>query len=283
MLISRIITRTPPKWMSSFSYLLILMLSFFILLLSVSQLDVLKYKKMVLSLQYVLGITPNGYDNDLLPLNSSMVLQEYSNENTTAIVAKALTDNSRINFQDLAQSQLLGNAINNIGITITQDLTNEVQAGIIDIQTNMDSIVMCLNEKYSFESGLATIKNDSYPALYKIANIIAQTPGLVTVAGFTDDVPMQNSNFHDNWELSAMRACKVLSVLLENTANDPQRFTLIANAANHPLYPNNSMANRTKNRRVEITLVNPQEQKIPDHKNIKMLDVPNDAIDSDNT
>lgn len=257
-----------PQWMTSFTYLLILLLSFFILMLSASEIDAQKYKKIIIAFEQIFGVSINiDHQNSL---HASSVLQKYSTANTS-IAVKTIVDNAPYTFPDLAHSQSSTNVTNNVGLSISQDLIAEIKSGMLDVQSNPDSVTIRLNEQYSFESGSANIKNDLYPALNKISSIISKTPGKITVAGFTDDVPMQNTTFHDNWELSALRAYIVLSILVANEANDPARFTLIANGSNKPLYPNNSINNRSKNRRVEITLIQ-EEVKIDTAKKISVID-----------
>jgi chemotaxis protein MotB len=244
-----------PKWMTHFSYLAILLVSFLVLMLSFSQIDVIKYKKIAQTFEHILGNQQyTGQENQNL-LTSSIILQEYSiDNNKTPIVVKTIANNSKAQFQDLNQTQAMASATNTLGNAISEQLTTEIESQIIDISANENTLIMRITEKYSFESGSSQIKPDLIPILNKISTFIAETPGNITVAGFTDDVPIQNSNFHDNWQLSCLRAYEILNVILNYKNNDPSRFTLVANAENRPLYSNNSIDNRNKNRRVEITL-----------------------------
>ena len=90
--------------------------------------------------------------------------------------------------------------------------------------------------------------------LQKIAKSTNSIPGSIKITGHTDSSKMSNEIFSSNWELSSRRALAVANVMFETEGFDSTRVIVQSAGANMPKYPNDSPANRKKNRRVEITI-----------------------------
>jgi len=87
--------------------------------------------------------------------------------------------------------------------------------------------------------------------LERIGQALLQVPGPVLVVGHTDNVPMRSLRFSSNWDLSRQRAASVAE-LLASITDASGRFQAEGRADTEPLVPNDSAANRARNRRVEI-------------------------------
>ncbi|WP_308116338.1 OmpA family protein [Paenibacillus lautus] len=75
------------------------------------------------------------------------------------------------------------------------------------------------------------------------------------VAGHTDNVPIRNSEFESNWELSQKRALRFMDILLQNNKMDPKRFQIVGLGEFRPKTTNTTSEGRAMNRRVEVSLV----------------------------
>src|SRR5690606_12073161 len=106
-----------------------------------------------------------------------------------------------------------------------------------------------------FDSGSADISTASMRALDKIARVVGDTDRRLIIEGHTDDLPIRTSQFPSNWELSAARATRILRYLSQRHQIPPARLTAIAYADQKPVAPNDSEANRSRNRRIEIMIV----------------------------
>ena len=91
--------------------------------------------------------------------------------------------------------------------------------------------------------------------IQEMAGLIVSNDGQVTVAGHTDNVPISTDRFRSNWDLSTARAVSVAHELLENAPLDEARFVVIGHADTRPLAPNDTVENRARNRRVDISIV----------------------------
>ena len=124
----------------------------------------------------------------------------------------------------------------------------------LSIRWHQRRLIVTLGEKIMFRVGKANLLSDFQPTLKQIAKLIAPRRGYrVSVAGHTDNTPINNSQFPSNWELSAARAVNVAKFLILNGV-DPERVSIEGHSAYRPLRANDSSLNKQSNRRVEITL-----------------------------
>jgi len=63
------------------------------------------------------------------------------------------------------------------------------------------------------------------------------------------------SRFPSNWELSTYRAIAVVKYFVYKRGYHPTRLSAIGHGEYHPLVPNNTAANRSKNRRIELAIL----------------------------
>jgi chemotaxis protein MotB len=144
---------------------------------------------------------------------------------------------------------------------VLQTVSEKVKKNV-SIRWNQKRLVMVLGERIVFNVGEADLLPDFKPALQRIAEFISSHKGYtVTVAGHTDDTPINTAQFPSNWELSAIRAVNVAKFMISNGVN-PHRISTEGYSAYRPLHPNTTAQNRHINRRVEITLIKAQENEI---------------------
>ena len=104
-----------------------------------------------------------------------------------------------------------------------------------------------------FASGSSEVRADSVPLLLGIADALNQVQGRVVVIGHSDNIPIKSLRYPSNWVLSEARANAVRQILASRVA--PGRLSAEGVAETQPVAPNDSSANRARNRRVEITLM----------------------------
>jgi type VI secretion system protein ImpK len=134
-------------------------------------------------------------------------------------------------------------------------LEREIKEGLVTVRDEPDRSIVILRGDGLFESGSNVIKDAYQPVLARIATALNTVEGKVLVAGFTDNVPIRTLRFPSNWELSRARAEGVKANLAQTTPLG--RITAEGRGEADPLAPNDSSANRSRNRRVEITLLLP--------------------------
>lgn len=137
---------------------------------------------------------------------------------------------------------------------LTAALKKEIEADMIEVEAHDQSITIRIKDKGSFSSGTARLTDDFIEILEIIADELSKTKGNITVAGHTDDIPINTSRFRSNWALSSARAVAVTHELLLDERMNKSRFSIQAFADAKPLVENDSAENRAKNRRVEIVI-----------------------------
>lgn len=123
----------------------------------------------------------------------------------------------------------------------------------IDVILNESSVSFRISSEILFPSGEALLQQGGYDVLDQLIPLLTEVDYRISIAGHTDDVPIQTLQFPSNWELSSARAGSVVRYL-QSQGIDPARLTAIGHGSTQPLADNNSNSGRATNRRVELTL-----------------------------
>ncbi len=266
-----------PAWVMTFADLMSLLMCFFVLLLSFSEMDVAKFKQMAGSMKEAFGVQRLIKAKEI-PKGTSVIAREFSpgkpdptaiasvRQQTTADLQRQLKINDQqVDDGNATGTTTKGAAGNLVRVEVappdpdTSELrkafASEIEDGSLDIGTEGQRIVIRIQEKGSFPSGRAALLPQFAPVLGRIGKVLKRTPGQVVIAGHTDDVPIHTKRFRSNWELSAARAVTVIHHLAKVTGIGHERFLVEGHADTRPLAPNDSAANRARNRRVEIVII----------------------------
>ena len=124
---------------------------------------------------------------------------------------------------------------------------------VFSVEYLQDRVEMNLGNVLLFEVGKAALKTKAKDILMKVNEVLESANSLVIVEGHTDDVVIKSDKYPSNWELSSARAAAVVRFLVEKGIPG-DRCKVIGMSKYQPLAPNTSIQNRSKNRRVKITL-----------------------------
>ena len=137
---------------------------------------------------------------------------------------------------------------------LAQSLQGQISAGQIELSELKGKMMVKLKDKILFSSGSAKIGREGKVALDAVAEAFKDLKGKnVIVAGYTDDVPIGKSGYHDNWDLSSARAASVVRHLASKGIN-PQTLGAAGFSEYRPLASNDTPEGRSQNRRIEIAL-----------------------------
>jgi chemotaxis protein MotB len=257
-----------PPWIVTFADLMVLLMCFFVLMLSFSEMDPAKFKLMSGSLQEAFGVQAEVTATEP-PKGTSLDAKEFSPgvpEPTDQHEVRQHTVDSDMNTLDLGLQQRLRElkAQEDAADQQTQQLRaifrQEIDDGKLLIRQDGTNVTIQLLEKDSFSSGSATLETGSLGTLAKIGSLVSAMTGAITVAGHTDNVPVRAGGiYRSNWDLSAARAASVGHELLA-AGLDPSRLMVTGHADTQPRAPNDSAANRALNRRVDVTFANGRDR-----------------------
>ncbi len=140
------------------------------------------------------------------------------------------------------------------GKQIRQELSSEINNGMMELEVKEHRIILRIKEKGSFRSGSANVIKPFKDITKKIGSVFSDFNGKIVVAGHTDNIPIRTQRFRSNWELSSSRAVSVIHELSRNKLLSKKRFQIEAYADTKPVDSNKTSNGRARNRRVEIIL-----------------------------
>ncbi|HEB85054.1 MAG TPA: flagellar motor protein MotB [Bacteroidetes bacterium] len=210
-----------PAWMVTYGDMMTLLLTFFVLIVSFSSVEQVKFKAAISSIQEGLGMWPENAG--ILP---SIVMKE---------MAKRAQQQSEM-VEDISE------ALEQIGMIES-----------VEVYTTPSGVRLIISNNTLFESGQADLKPEFLSLLAEIAATIKAKPySEVRVEGHTDNVPIHTSQFPSNWELSAARALAVTKYFVFRGGLDPKKLSAVGYGEYRPRATNATPNGRARNRRVEI-------------------------------
>lgn len=263
-------------WIMTFADLMSLLMCFFVLLLSFAELDIMKFKAIAGSMKLAFGVQREIRAIEV-PKGTSLVAQEFSAgkpEPTVISEVRQKTmdeDKQSLEFTDALVDDPDGTSpeesdggdtreleqVRMQAERLVESLQDEIDQGMIQVETEDLSIVIRIREKGSFPSGRARFDPAFAAVITKLRESLGEIPGTIVVAGHTDDVPISTRQYRSNWDLSSARAVTVVHSLLEGGDLEAERFVVEGHGEAHPLVPNDTRENRALNRRVEIIIRQP--------------------------
>ncbi len=198
-----------------------------------------------------------------IPKGTSVVAQEFSpgtpNPSAISDVRQFTIDSNRSTLDALSRELKEIKETREHARRLRMALEEEIKEGSVSIMTEGMKVIVHIKENTSFESGFAEVRTEFLPALTKIARLIDNNSGEVSISGHTDNVPIANDQFRSNWELSTSRAVSVAHEFMQLSEINPEKIIVTGHADTRPTAPNDTAENRAKNRRVEISILRGNE------------------------
>ena len=266
-----------PLWMATFADLMSLLVCFFVLIISMSEIDVIRYKKVAGSMKDAFGVQQDIVTYDI-PKGTSIIALEFSPGKPEPTIKKIIQQDT---VDPTRPSLKIGNPDNPIEVqpetlqklleeeeerqeqrqqteadaaVLTELLEEEINEGKIDVETDGPTIIIKIRERGSFTSGSATLDPGFLPTLNTIGTALGEISGEIVVEGHTDNIPINSVQFPSNFALSAGRALSVTSVFLDDPNISMDRLSLRGYGEVRPEDTNATRAGRARNRRVEIKI-----------------------------
>ena len=252
-----------PAWMATFSDLMNLLLCFFVILFSMSSVDVAKYEEVAASLSKSFSIFNGGKssigEGQML---STGVTQLTDLGEQTSELGKASEEEAVDNADPLkeAREKLEEEKKSDIDQLYEQVVnateTNKVEQYVkVSIDDAYNYVCLTLSGSVLFDSGSAEIVKKSLPILNRVGSILkTYDDHLIYIEGHTDNVPIHNSKYSSNNELSWARADSVWNYMVDKKKLDPVTLVSAGRSEYEPIASNKTEEGRSKNRRVTIKI-----------------------------
>lgn len=266
-----------PAWMATYGDLVTLLLCFFVLLFSMSSVDVAKFKAAMSSFADQIDVLPGGTaltDGELLSNGISQLNDiQVTFSGGMALNTEGDSTSPSGDSEDTSESDSSSSNSSTDSTDSTQDpyklageIAQEFKDQIVDkgfaenvsISYTANYVKFTLQGEFLFDSGKANLKSDATQLIGVIADIIKedQYKGYdVQIEGHTDNLSINSAQFPNNWILSSYRAFAVLDELIKNHGFDPEKVAATGYGEFRPIESNDTSEGRAANRRVEIKVV----------------------------
>jgi chemotaxis protein MotB len=252
-------------WAIPYGDLMTLLLAFFVVMYAISSVNQGKYRVLSDSLQAAFRgdprtLAPVEVGNRMAgPGPGPQVKAELSPELTPGTpgavvshveVVSVKPDLDRAGGQDENAAQEL----EQVASEMERAMADLIDKDLVEVRRHGLWVEVEVRTDLLFASGMAQLGSNATRVLQQMADTVKPFPNPIRVEGHTDDVPIRNSSFNSNWELSAARAATVVH-LFTDRGIDPKRLSVIGLGQYRPLQPNTTPAGRNANRRVVLVIL----------------------------
>lgn len=219
------------RWLLTYADLITLLMIFFVLLYTISNINAKKFADLSASMSKA-----------LLGQNSGKILGEAVGQ---LPIKESLSQ----------QVQIEAHNIQNAQQQIEKLIKENGLAGKVEVSQESRGLIISLKEALLFKSGSATITPEARVIVVKVGKILSMLPNQMRIEGHTDNLPIHTAAFPSNWELSTGRATNVVKLLINEVGMKPERFSAAGYGEYRPITSNNHEFNRARNRRVDIVVL----------------------------
>lgn len=223
------------RWLVSYADFITLLFAFFVVMYSVSSVNEGKYRTVSESIKTAL--------NPINSIPASRLPFTVGNAKPKTIPSDSVSTNDPV-------IRRMREILTRINPNLKGDIS-EVKI----TETGRGTIMISLPESILFQSGEARVRSEALPFLKALAEVLIEMDRHVRIIGHTDNVPIRTAQFPSNWELSAGRAVMVVRIFSELYGVPVSHLSATGFADAKPLESNDTSAGRTKNRRVEILIL----------------------------
>lgn len=241
------------SWLVPYADILTLLLALFIVLFAMSSVNAQKFVifSRTFNQMFAGGTGILNYNSavSLDNANGETAKNPNTNQNQRQNPKPAQSNQSK--SAQLQQQQQMYALLSKMNSSIAKnDLSNKLEVGLTS-----EGLLVTIRDDVLFDSGSADVRPQDIKTAREISNLLVMDPPRnIIISGHTDNVPISNSKYSSNWELSVMRAVNFMKVILQNKQLDPKYFSAKGYGEYQPVASNATPDGRAKNRRVEILI-----------------------------
>ncbi len=224
------------RWLVSYSDFITLLMVLFVVLYSMSQVDIQRYKQLAQSLSVAFGGGPDRVVDPGIDKSGGANEEKQS----APIVIPGIPKESV--------------TANEVAGQLTNMLSYAKLSGVVSVQNNIEGVLISLSEKLVFSQGTANLNSAAYPVLDTIIELVKTTPNEIRIIGHTDNSTPTDRKYKNNWELSTARALVIGEYLIKGGI-DPKRIVVAGRGDTQPLFANDTPEHRALNSRADIIVV----------------------------
>lgn len=232
------------RWLVSYADFITLLMVLFVILYSMGQIDVQKYKTLADSMRsaFTLGGPAQVVDSQI-----NQAAGDSEDGSSKPIVVPGIPEGPTQSEEVAGQ--------------LTSMLSSQNLGNAVSVQTNIEGVLISLSERLIFKEGQSDLPAESFAILDTIVEMVQPIDNQIRLVGHTSNLPSSHPLYPTNWELSLARAMSVARYLM-NAGIAPDRFIISGQGEYAPLFPNDTDHHRDLNARVEIIILYPVESNI---------------------
>ncbi|AEG15388.1 OmpA/MotB domain protein [Desulfofundulus kuznetsovii DSM 6115] len=223
------------RWLITYADMITLLLIFFIVMYSLSQVDIKKFRMLAESLSKAMG-------------GGGVILENLGPSVVPGISGTETEAQTREDVADQAEME-------NIRRELLRAIQRQGLGARVSATIEERGIVLSFQEEVLFKLGSAELTPRAREIIAAVAPVLLKTPNYIRIEGHTDNLPINTERFPSNWELSTARATAVVKELIRTANFPPQRLSAVGYGEYRPRVPNDSEAHRQLNRRVDMVIL----------------------------
>ena len=232
------------RWLVSYADFITLLFAFFVVMYAMSSVNEGNYRVLSDALGSAFRNTPKSLDLGAVAAPPAAPVKPRQ-----AVAKKnALQRRQQEKIQDMARD-------------IMKVLAPLVKEGKVRVTQSNRGITVEINASVLFAPGQAALEESSDKTLRAVAQVVKHGEHAIQVEGHTDNVAIRSATFPSNWELSTARASSVVRLLIDSGVS-AQRLTALGYGENRPVEPNDTPQGRARNRRVTVTVLSAEPERV---------------------
>lgn len=252
------------RWLVSYADFITLLFAFFVVLYSSAQVDKRKVGELAMAIQVAfqkMGIFEASNTKPALLNTEPMPFSKVQMVENVPRVARLdqLVSPPR---GPLAESAPRA-PMNEIQKQLNEALSPELKKHTVSITPTKEGIVVSLREAGFFASGSSDLRPGATGTLADFEKVVAPYHVRIRIEGHTDNVPIHNSRFDSNWDLSTARATEIIKLFISKYGIEPDRLSAAGYGEFYPVASNATATGRAMNRRVDLVILTPTSDSGP--------------------
>jgi len=237
------------RWLVSYADFITLLFAFFTVLYAISQSDKAKYQKAVENIQRSF-LSAGG----IFPLKGTPFVPFEKPPGLGSEAPPSHTESGAFGKSsataERAQEQLRGIFMKTTGLGLSD--------AQIDVVNTDSGYKVRLGEAILFKPGSDKLRKEYVPFMFELSQRLSQLGVKIQIEGHSDATPYQTKQ--TNWELSISRAYHIVQFFVDGASFPQERISLAGFGDTQPIASNDTPEGRSKNRRVEISIITPDRE-----------------------
>ncbi|NFG61266.1 MULTISPECIES: flagellar motor protein MotB [unclassified Clostridium] len=201
---------------------------------------------------FIVMFAMSKVDNQKLQQASEQFSVIFSGTNSAMKGGNPAMSTEEASISESNNSTIEDGKMNEVKQMLEKEISQQGYSDKVKVDLNEGGLEVSIQDVILFNSGDADVLKNVHPLLLKISGMLQGLDNDIKIVGHTDNVPINNTNFRSNWDLSAIRAINVMNFMVGSGGIKQEKISIQAYGDQKPKFDNSTDEGKAKNRRVEI-------------------------------